>query len=284
MGIAYLIMIHKNADQFQRLFNAIYDVRNHYLVHVDEKSEADFHDAVRAFVEPYPNAYILPSIRCIWGGYSIVDVELQGIRELLNISGDWDFFINLSGQDFPLKSQDYILNYLDDKKNCNFIDAANQITEEPKKLYRVEIKFYEGKYNVFRKRGARKRSFLENVTPYTGAQWFILNRAFCDYLVTSDEINMYESFYRNTFCPDEGFFQTIIMNSSFKDTVTGDYKREIVWRGGKHPKILTMEDHDLLLNSEAFFTRKFDTAVDNSILDVLEQHIKARYMEVDQEG
>lgn len=39
-------------------------------------------------MEPYPNDYILPSCRCIWGGYSIVDIELHGIWELMNISGD----------------------------------------------------------------------------------------------------------------------------------------------------------------------------------------------------
>jgi hypothetical protein len=72
-----------------------------------------------------------------------------------------------------------------------------------------------------------------------------------------------QEFWRWTCCPEENFFQTLIMNSRFRDWVIADNKREIVWPG---PKTFTMADYAYLKASPKFFARKFDMDVDRSIL------------------
>lgn len=44
------------------------------------------------------------------GGYSLVDAELRGMAQLLAMDGDWEFFINLSGQHYPHRHGPVIAN------------------------------------------------------------------------------------------------------------------------------------------------------------------------------
>lgn len=39
----------------------------------------------------------------IWGGASLLTMLLQSMSELIQSSWDWDFLINLSESDFPIK-------------------------------------------------------------------------------------------------------------------------------------------------------------------------------------
>jgi hypothetical protein len=113
--IAYFILVHRFPEQFKRLFKAIFNKENHYLIHLDKKSDKKTCDEVKLFLRDFPNAHILDSENVVWGGYSMVQSELNGIKFLLDIDLKWDFFINLSGQDFPLKSQEIIRNFLTKK-------------------------------------------------------------------------------------------------------------------------------------------------------------------------
>jgi hypothetical protein len=110
--IAYLILTHRYPRQFKRLFKAIYDPSNTYLVHIDKKAGAPLQAEIKSFLSTYPNASLLKSEKALWGGYSLVDAELRGIKELLKMNRTWKFFINLSAQDFPLKSQTDIHHFL----------------------------------------------------------------------------------------------------------------------------------------------------------------------------
>ena len=99
--IAYFLLVHRYPEQFKRLFRAIHDPRNFYLIHVDKNSGPELDSGIRDFLSAYPNAAILKSEKALWGGYSLVDAALRGMAELLQMSPDWEYFINLSGQDFP---------------------------------------------------------------------------------------------------------------------------------------------------------------------------------------
>ena len=99
--VAYFILVHRFPEQFKRLFKTIYHPNNHYLIHIDQKANQAVTQEVEAFLGNYPNTHVLESENVVWGGYSMVQSELNGIRYLLTHNLKWDFFINLSGQDFP---------------------------------------------------------------------------------------------------------------------------------------------------------------------------------------
>jgi len=273
--IAYLILVHRYPDQFKRLFRAIYHPANCYLVHVDKRSGIGLQTEIQDFLSSFTNASLLKSQSTRWGGYSLVDAELRGIKELLKIGSEWEFFINLSAQDFPLKSQTHIQDFLSRNIGKNFIRVANQSKFRPDTLSRIQYYFTEFGNRVLRI--PIKRPYLRGVTPYIGNQWMILGRKFCEFVCYSPEVERFKRFYRNTFIPDEGFFQTVIMNTSYEGIIVNDDKRTIVWVPvgtiKLRPRDFTSKDAEFLLASQGLFARKFDETVDAGIFSTLELNL-----------
>lgn len=295
--IAYFILVHRYPNQFKRLFKSIYDPQNQYLIHVDKKAAKNLYKEIQTFLSDYSNTYLLKSQNVVWGGYSMVDVELKGIKKLLKISKKWDFFINLSGQDFPLKPQSFIKDFLKANKGKDFIKILDQKIDRPNTLNRIQNYFVENTNGFSGK--PIKRAYLANVTPYIGGQWKILSRNCCEFITSSPKVAKFRKFYKNTLIPDEGFFQTVFKNTNYKGSIIDDDKRAIIWipdlglmvkqknlittdsliASGKiklRPKTFTINDRQFLLNSQALFARKFDETIDKIVLDTLELNIKQK--------
>jgi hypothetical protein len=273
--IAYLILVHRYPGQFKRLFSAIYHPANYYLVHVDKRSGVGLQTEIQDFLSSFANASLLKSQSTLWGGYSLVDAELRGIKELLKIGSEWEFFINLSGQDFPLRSQTHIQDFLRGNRGNDFIRVANQRTFRPDTLSRIQNHVTEFGNRILR--SPLKRPYLRGVTPYIGNQWMILSRKFCEFVCYNPEVERFKRFYRHTFISDEGFFQTVIMNTSYKGTIVNDDKRTIDWVPlgiiKLRPRDFTSSDADFLMASPGLFARKFDATVDAGILSILESNL-----------
>jgi len=277
LKIAYLIMVHKNMAQFERLFRVIYNPSDCYLVHVDKKSDAAYHRAVRDLVRDYPNARKLEdSVKVQWGGWTLTELILRGIEHLLRQADDWDYLVNLSGQDFPLKSTSEVRAFLAEQPGWNHISASDPAKGWPAALSRTRYYWFSVPCLPIH-RPIRvpliKRRFLANAKPYIGSSWFELTRAFCEWLVSSPDVERFKRFYKHTVCSDEGFVQTVIMHSPFQDTVVNDNQRLIIWAGKSNPEILTWADRERLLSCGKLYARKFDPAVDGRILDDLEARV-----------
>ena len=209
----------------------------------------------------------------------MVDAELRGIEELLKISSEWEFFINLSAQDFPLKSQTHIQDFLSRNRGNDFISVANQSKLRPDTLSRIENYCIEFANRILRI--PIKRLYLRGVTPQIGSQWMILSRKFCEFVCYNPEVERFKRFYRHTFISDEGFFQTVIMNTNYKGTIVNDDKRTIVWVPigtiKLRPRDFTSKDAEFLLASQGLFARKFDETVDAGILSILESNLSLAF-------
>ncbi len=277
--IAYLILVHRYPGQFKRLFRAIYHPANYYLVHVDSRSGVGLHTEIQDFLSSFTNASLLKSQRILWGGYSIVDAELRGIEELLRISSKWEFFTNLSGQDFPLKSQTYIQDFLSRNRGNDFIRVANQSQVRPDTLNRIQNYVIEFGNRILHT--PMKRPYLRGTVPHIGNQWMILSRKFCEFVSYSPEVERFKRFYRHTFIADESFFQTVLMNTTYKRAIVNDDKRTIDWVPmgtiKLRPRDFTSKDAEFLLASQGLFARKFDETVDAGILSILESNLSLAF-------
>ena len=293
---AYFILVHRYPQQFKRLFKAIYEKKNCYLIHVDKRAGAQLLDEVTEFLSVYTNVYLLESQNVVWGGYSMVDVELNAIKKLLSLNASWDTYINLSGQDFPIKSMIEIEKFLQRNSTTNFLLVSDQKAERPNTLNRIQNFFTETATGFVGK--PYRRTYLPNVTPYIGGQWKVLTRACCEFITQSRKVAKFRAYYKNTLIADEGFFQTVLKNTGFTGTVVNDDLRAIIWipdtsqhtnlqtfsdnetkalvASGKiklRPKTMTMKDKKFLIDSPALFGRKFDETIDSAILTALELHM-----------
>ena len=113
-----------------------------------------------------------------------------------------------------------------------------------------------------------REAYFRYKTFYTGANWFNLHRSLLEHMQTDPFT--YELFteLKTTFIPDESYFQTYIMNSQFRDTVSRDYGR-LILRPGPVPrvKVFDIDDRKVITKSKALFGRKFDTRHDSEIVD-----------------
>lgn len=275
--IAYFMLIHRYPNQFKRLFKSIYHEKNYYIIHIDKRASRKIFDEINLFLGDYGNASILESKEAIWGGYSLVDAQLRGIENLVTSGGTWDYFINLSGQDFPLKSQEFIMGYLSGFDCCEFIKVVNQNLIRPETMHRIKdyVEEIDGELVIS---STSNRNFLTGVTPYIGNQWMILSKNFCEFITYSPELAVFKEFYRNTLIADESFFQTVLMNTTFKSRIIYDDKREIDWIESSdiklRPRDFLTNDSKMLINSKNLFARKFDENIDDEILNILERNIK----------
>ncbi|MEP7316511.1 MAG: beta-1,6-N-acetylglucosaminyltransferase [Sphingomicrobium sp.] len=230
---------------------------------------------IAAFIEPYQGAEILEARSAVWGGYSLVNAELRGMKRLLAMNDRWTHFINLSGQDFPLKSQAYIRDFLRAHPGRQFIRALDQIAIRPETMNRLSHHFVEAFGRIFRTRLPRR--FMKDTRPYIGTQWKAVTRSFCEFSVHDPRANRFKKFYAQSFIADEGFFQTLMMNSPGHGRVMNDDLRSIDWVPDGdiklRPRTFVTADAARLMASPNLFARKFGADEDSHILSSLEKNV-----------
>ena len=275
--IAYLILVHRFPDQFKRMFAAIHDPANHYVIHVDANSPDAVAEDITAYLADFPNAAMLDRKPALWGGYSLVDAELRGMAKLLEMGADWTHFINLSGQDFPLRTQDEIAAFLAAHPDREYIRILDQAVIRPDTMHRVTDYCIEAFGRIFRT--SIKRRFPKGAKPYIGTQWMIVSRAFCAFACEDSRAERFKNFYRRSFIADEGFFQTLMMGGAPHGTIVPDDLRMIDWIPDGiiklRPRTYTSADAAILLASDNLFARKFDMAEDADIFTIIEARLDA---------
>lgn len=82
--------------------------------------------------------------------------------------------------------------------------------------------------------------------------------------------------FDNSICPDESLFQSLFMKTPYTNT-RENIKVYLDWTGeNRHPKTLTINDYDTLMNSDFLIARKFDEKIDGEIINKLESKLKMK--------
>jgi hypothetical protein len=275
--IGYFILVHRYPEQFKRLMRAIYEPGNHYVVHVDKSSGDALAKDIAEFLLPYQGVKILPAQNALWGGYSLVEAELRGMEMLLEMNGRWSHYINLSVQDFPLKSQRFIRDFLTANPGKQYIRALDQEAQRPDTMNRLDNYFIEAMGEIIPTE--IPRAFFADAKPYIGTQWKVVTRAFCKHVCHDPAAERFKEFYRNSFIADEGFFQTVMMNHGGMGRVMNDDLRMIDWVPDGdiklRPRNFGVVDIAALVRSPNLFARKFDSVEDPAVLSLLEDHLQS---------
>ena len=110
--VAFGIFSYRDVGQTERLLRAIYRPHNHYCIHQDASSPGHMRDALTSLVACLPNVQLVDTaIDVKWGTWSVVEAELTCMKLLLQRPG-WRYYMNLTGQEFPLHSMFYLVQVL----------------------------------------------------------------------------------------------------------------------------------------------------------------------------
>lgn len=283
--IAYGIFAYKDPEMVARIITRLQEESDLMYLHFDKAIGDLRYRAWKKLIEqkcPYENTEIASVFRCKWSSFGLVDSILSAMKHFNDL--DFDYFINLTGACYPLKSAGAIKREFN-RQNSVFME----VFEMPYSgwgpsggMERIQNRFYSiprRKYPyVWEFRIPRIREKLPlNLKPYGGSGYFCLPKEVVRYVIDFVEKNpSVRSFFRRAQAPDEMFFQTILMNSRYRSRIVNDNKRYINWNrnAGSHPAVLTTSDFEDIKNSGKLFARKFDPSIDSEILNLIDQHIK----------
>ena len=228
-----------------------------------------------------------------WGGPKQLKSRLLLAEEALKFK-DLEYFHFITGQDFPIKNCDYIKDFILNNKGKEFIGN----TELPKKewignggLDRMRYYYFHDYINYKTRIGKRvlkasrflqkllkvNRKFPEGFPKlFGGSPFWTLSYPCLKYVVDYTKENP-KFLKRFDFCfaATEIYFQTILMNSYFKENVVNKSLRYIDYerRNNYSPAFLDETDYEKLLASDALFARKFKFPTSEKLISKLEANI-----------
>lgn len=298
MKHAYLIIAHNNYHQLGQLIKLLDSADKDIFIHINSMvTEPDYEQLYKKASQS--KVVFTSRHSVVWGGYSIFNAVLLTLREA-RARARYDYYHLLSGLDLPLRSMKEIDDFFEDNlynnqskgQRTNYIRVA--VPQDSKirarvTQYNLMVKYWGNKNTLIRKSATvvnRIGYYFQNMIGvdrlkntgkelYMGSTWWSITDEFAQYLL-SCESWLKNQFGRYTFAADEFAIQTVIMNSSYKDTVfrTDDERlsmnlREIDFDRGNgfgSPHIWTIDDTSILASTKNLYARKFDERIDSDII------------------
>lgn len=288
MKVAVLVQCHKNPKQINMFLEVMKHPLFTFFVHVDKKS------AISDKILTRNDVVILPDecrVEVQWGTFSLVDATLSLLRYAQQYDS-FDFYWLCSGQDFPIKPLAEIANWFESHPDNDFLNlfksrntGLNKENKYDKRLvvyypqWMLGNKFWKrvvkriyidctGGYNHTFSWARRKK--IKSFDYYFGAEWICITNRTLSWIMNYLDKNIdYYHFMKNSFCPDESFFQTLVMNSPFTSKRM-DFLHYIEWsEKNNSPNVLLFSDLEKLLSSDKLVARKFDESIDSKIISEL---------------
>ncbi|MBB1140833.1 beta-1,6-N-acetylglucosaminyltransferase [Myroides sp. WP-1] len=303
MNIFYLVQAHTNPQQLKRLIDRLLAPNVHFIIHIDLKSDLAPFESI--CVNPQV-CFIENRVNCIWGDFSQVQATLNLIDALgqYNPSAS-DRVTLISGQDYPLQTTNDIQSFYQQNQTIDFIEKFVAKEVHPRAYlnfrgFKVNKSDRRGDYVIFKKhkisglyksilKGCFKFSYLKylfiqkeldsSIVFYKGSSWWALRYDTLMLLVGFYSANKVEwhHFFKTTFCADEYFFQTLLVevmkthpNIQVKDILTFiDWDR----KGVPLPVTFSIADQEQLKQAAHkgyLYARKFNAQQDEEILSWLD--------------
>ncbi|CAL1532952.1 unnamed protein product, partial [Lymnaea stagnalis] len=189
--IAFSILTFKNSEMVERLLRAIYRPQNYYCIHVDLKSPDSFFLSISSIAKCFSNIFLSSKrINVNWGMFSVLEPELLCMQELWPYK-KWKYYINLTGQEFPLRTNFELVNIL------KAYNGANNI---------------EGIIKRANKDRWKNRPPPFGLRPVKGAVHLTASRHFVDFLLHNETALAVLDWTKTIQVPDEAYFSTLNFN------------------------------------------------------------------------
>ncbi|CAG9771125.1 unnamed protein product [Ceutorhynchus assimilis] len=286
--IVFLLTLNGRAlRQVKRLLKILYHKDHYYFIHVDIRQDFLFRELLA--LEKFPNIHLTRKrFATIWGGASLLEMLRSCMSELLQMNWNWEFILNLSESDFPVKPVQKLTRFLSANRHSNFVKSHGREVQRFIQKQGLDKTFVECEYRMWRV-GNRKLPFGIQIDG--GSDWIALSRPFVSYVanpIPDSLVTGLLKVFKQTLLPAESFFHTVLRNSKFCDTYVDNnlhvtnwkrklgckcqYKHVVDWCGCS-PNDFTLEDWPKVLNTLArplYFARKFEPVINQAVILKLE--------------
>jgi len=286
MKIAVIVQCHRLTGALEYSVSKFKDRSDVFvLIHVDRKSDMnDFRHLEYSNV-----AFVSSRVIVNWGSFGQIKSTLKSFEWLRHNNIEFDYVSVISGDDVLLHSVEDFLGFLHKNRGVEFIGvqkSGNKFYDPSERvLYRYPRFCFNKNINVKRRvlllifRVSRFFGFYRNKyfndlpRCYKGSSWFTITSEAMMYVLKFLEKNKnYELAYCDSFCADEVFFQTILVNSLYRVNINhincldiDDNEaslRYIDWSTGPdYPRSLDLNDVKCAKEGTLFFARKISDTI-----------------------
>jgi len=258
MKIAYLIFAYKNPKLIKKIIERLSCENATFFIHLDSKSDINLFADIRGenvvFTDERLTVY--------WAEFTGVRAILTLIRQALAADERYDYFVLLSGSEYPLRSGEYIHSFLETHRGTEYINMVkmpNVVAGKP--MSRITLIRYpvinpvrRFLFRCLAKVGLAHRDYrkyLRGLEPYGGNTWWALTREACQYISDYDRNNRFFAEYcEHVYSPEEYYIHTILGNSPFLSRQRRSLLYEDWTRGGSHPAMLNQNHLDFFASQQ----------------------------------
>ncbi|XP_004484678.1 beta-1,3-galactosyl-O-glycosyl-glycoprotein beta-1,6-N-acetylglucosaminyltransferase 7 [Dasypus novemcinctus] len=289
-SLAYIITIHKELAMFVQLLRAIYVPQNVYCIHVDEKAPKKYKSAVQTLVNCFENIFISSKReKVVYTGFTRLQADINCMKDLVYSKYRWNYVINLCGQDFPIKTNKEIINYIKSKwSGKNITPGVIQSPNSKSKTSPSDSEFtLKGNIYASPNKGFKGEP-PHNLTIYSGSAYFVLTRKFVDFVLTDIRAKDLLRWSKDIHSPEQHYWVTLnrlkdapgaTPNAGWEGNV-----RAIKWKkeeGTGHDGckghyaqeacVYGPGDLPWLIQSPSLFANKFEPSTDPLVVTCLER-------------
>lgn len=250
MKVAYLILGHRNPRLIQKAVECLSCADATFFIHIDAKFSLEPFAAIRG-----ENVFFIQDrLPVYWGEFSQTEAIFLLIRRALAASQRHDYFVLMSGSDFPLRSGKYVRDFLETNNGREFISMVklpapgmpvSRINTLRFPTTRPVLRFI---FRALAKVGLGQRDYrkhLGELEPCSGHTWWALSRAACEYLIAFRQSRpAVVKFFENTHASDETLIHTILGNSPFKSQIRRHLVFEDWHSPAAHPEMINARHLD----------------------------------------
>ena len=299
IDIAYFVQASEaTLPLLPRLLRTIWHPKNHYVIHFDAKIspwQREYATSVMLRNLPnHENVRIMPSEVITYRGISMAINTMNAMQFALD-SGEWEYFINISGADYPLvspgKQRELLVPF--SRRNASFIALAPNAWAEKALEYRGSRLFTDTSLSMSGNNSELVDSGvshpLRSILGYKFAAaeaWMIQHRSFVEYMLKSAKARRFFAAFAYIAEPEEHLFPTVAVNTpQFNDTLVTDAFRAVFWesptgtRAGQHPFKIDEQDAqgnwiflNSLRSSGMLFARKVSKQ-NSALLDIIDREM-----------
>ncbi|XP_061487186.1 beta-1,3-galactosyl-O-glycosyl-glycoprotein beta-1,6-N-acetylglucosaminyltransferase 7-like isoform X1 [Rhineura floridana] len=297
-SLAYIITIHKELDMFIKLLRAIYVPQNVYCIHIDEKSSKDYKLAVQTVVNCFENIFIASKVEnVVYAGFSRLQADINCMKDLVHSKNQWNYVINLCGQDYPIKTNKEVMQYI--KSKWNGKNMTPGIVQPPHMKHRTHVSYKEfvhsEKSYVYPTKNVKSEP-PHNLTIYFGSAYYVLTREFVEFTLTDIRAKDLLEWSRDTYSPDEHYWVTLNRlpdaPGATPDAQWEGNIRAIKWRDqegiahngcqGHYVRdicVYGIGDLKWIVESPNLFANKFESATYPLVMECLERHYRLKVLQ-----
>ncbi|CAB0001264.1 unnamed protein product [Nesidiocoris tenuis] len=287
--IVFLLTLNGRAvRQVKRLIKALYHSSHFFYIHVDARQDYMMRELLQLELRHSNVRLSRRRHATIWGGASLLTMLLEAMADLVQSGWQWDFVINLSESDYPVKTNDQLVDFLTANRDRNFVKSHGHEVQRFIQKQGLDKTFVECDAHMWR---IGDRTLPDGIVIDGGSDWLALSRSFVEYLASGGSETLVQGLttvFKHTLLPAESFFHTVLRNSMFCESYVNNnlhvtnwkrklgckcqYKHIVDWCGCS-PNDFRIDDWQRVVATEAkpvFFARKFEPIVDQGIVNQLD--------------